>query len=138
MTSNSPPCVPPRVPERSSLCSALPVSPSAGEECLARAEPTPAAPPATWPHQRLKRCEHVTYINTESVFHWSVFPQSPKVTATLYLRIQIFFFSYNYEFTSHSSNFSQNSEFIYFYFSLLFSHLADAFIQSDLQIRKSN
>ncbi len=26
----------------------------------------------------------------------------------------------------------------YFYFTLLFSHLADAFIQSDLQIRKSN
>ncbi len=25
-----------------------------------------------------------------------------------------------------------------FYFTLLFSHLADAFIQSDLQIRKSN
>ncbi len=26
----------------------------------------------------------------------------------------------------------------YFFFTLLFSHLADAFIQSDLQIRKNN
>ncbi len=33
---------------------------------------------------------------------------------------------------------SQDQSNVFFLFFLLFSHLADAFIQSDLQIRKSN